>query len=383
MKRRELGIYVHIPFCRRKCAYCDFLSFPAAENVQQDYFKALREEIASFDPVQDYEAVCVYFGGGTPSLPVSGQIIRTLDTIRRTFHVRKDAEITIECNPGTLDRERLDDYRRAGFNRLSIGLQSADSHLLKILGRIHTYETFRREYLEARGAGFDNISVDLMYGLPAQTLSDWEDTLDKTTQLRPEHISAYSLIIEEGTAFWERYHEDDETKKRGEKPLFLPDEETEDRMLGLLKASLRDIGMYRYEISNYALPGKESRHNTGYWLRREYAGFGLGASGQIGKIRYRNRSDLSGYLTGRNRRGEVTSLTREDEISETIILGLRMTQGVDLNDFEESFSQRIEDLYGEEIEEFRRLHLLEYTGRTLRLTERGLDVSNLVMSAFV
>ena len=383
MEKRELGIYVHIPFCVRKCAYCDFLSFPAGENTQQDYFEALNEEIASFVPAQDYEAVSVYFGGGTPSLPESGQIIRTLDTIRRCFHVRKDAEITIECNPGTLDPERLVCYQKAGFNRLSIGLQSAGNHLLRTLGRIHTFETFQREYLAARSAGFDNISVDLMYGLPAQTLSDWEDTLGRVMDLRPEHISAYSLIIEEGTPFWERYHEDDETKRRGEKPLFLPDEETEDRMLGFLKTSLHDIGMHRYEISNYALPGRESRHNTGYWLRREYAGFGLGASGQIKTGRYRNRTDLSGYLKGGNRREEETVLTREDEISETIILGLRMTRGVDLKHFEETFSQRIEDLYAEEIDTFRRLQLLEYSGRTLRLTERGFDVSNLVMSAFV
>ncbi|MBR3231629.1 MAG: radical SAM protein, partial [Lachnospiraceae bacterium] len=190
MEKRELGIYVHIPFCVRKCAYCDFLSFPAGENTQQDYFEALNEEIASFVPAQDYEAVSVYFGGGTPSLPESGQIIRTLDTIRRCFHVRKDAEITIECNPGTLDPERLVCYQKAGFNRLSIGLQSAGNHLLRTLGRIHTFETFQREYLAARSAGFDNISIDLMYGLPGQTLSDWEDTLGRVMDLRPEHISA-------------------------------------------------------------------------------------------------------------------------------------------------------------------------------------------------
>ncbi len=408
MGRRKLGIYVHIPFCVRKCAYCDFLSFPASGRTQEAYFPALREEIAAFENADEYEAVSVYFGGGTPSLPPAGEITDTLEVICRSFSVAKDAEITIECNPGTLDREKLYAYRKAGCSRLSLGLQSADDTLLKTLGRIHTWETFLREYHEARGAGFDNISVDLMYGLPGQTLAVWKDTLEKVTALAPEHLSAYSLIIEEGTPFWERYHEDDETKKRGDRTLFLPDEDEEDRMLEMLKFSLRDIGMHRYEISNYARPGRESRHNTGYWLRREYAGFGLGASGQIGKIRYRNQSSLTEYLKGlsepeKNYRKpdpeglqeegvpraehplweEVTVLTREDEIAETMILGLRLTEGVDLQRFEETFSARAEDLFAKEITMFRREGLLELAGHHLRLTDSGFDVSNLVMSSFL
>ena len=388
MGRRKLGIYVHIPFCVRKCAYCDFLSFPASGRTQEAYFRALREEIAAFESADEYEAVSVYFGGGTPSLPPAGEITDTLEVICRSFSVAEDAEITIECNPGTLDREKLYAYRKAGCSRLSLGLQSADDTLLKTLGRIHTWETFLREYHEARGAGFDNISVDLMYGLPGQTLAVWEDTLEKVTALAPEHLSAYSLIIEEGTPFWERYHEDDETKKRGDRTLFLPDEDEEDRMLEMLKFSLRDIGMHRYEISNYARPGRESRHNTGYWLRREYAGFGLGASGQIGKIRYRNKSSLTEYLKGLSEpekkcREEVTVLTREDEIAETMILGLRLTEGVDLQRFEETFSVRAEDLFAKEITMFRREGLLELAGHHLRLTDSGFDVSNLVMSSFL
>ena len=386
MEKRELGIYVHIPFCARKCAYCDFLSFPAGKNVQQDYFYALQKEIASFVPSGDYEAVSVYFGGGTPSLPDPGQIAWTLDVIRETFAVRKDAEITIECNPGTLDRHRLETYKRAGFNRLSIGLQSADNTLLETLGRIHTFETFRREYRQAREAGFDNISIDLMYGLPNQTLSSWKDTLEKITELDPEHVSAYSLIVEEGTPFWDRYHEDDEEKRRGGRPLFLPDEETEGQMLELLKSSLSDIGIYRYEISSYAKPGYESRHNTGYWLRREYAGFGLGASGQIRDFRYRNPSRLEGYLNHAQPDEyveEKTFLSGEDEISETMILGLRMIRGVDLQRFEERFHVRAEDLFKDVIDRFRKAGLLEITDHHLHLTDRGLDVSNLVMCEFL
>ena len=381
--RRELGIYVHIPFCAGKCAYCDFLSFPAGLRTQEKYFRVLRQEIASFDRAGEYEAVTVYFGGGTPSLPSSGEITKTLDVIHRTFSVSGDAEITIECNPGTLNGRKLEEYRSAGFNRLSIGLQSSDNALLKKLGRIHTWERFLKEYHDARAQGFENISVDLMYALPGQTLSQWEDTLGKVTALSPEHISAYSLIIEEGTAFWESYHEDDETRRRGGRPLFLPDEEDERRMLEVLNSSLQNIGMYRYEISSYALPGRESRHNTGYWIRREYAGFGLGASGQIGKKRYRNRSDMTLYLEDCSVREEETVLQREDEIAETMILGLRMTEGVDLRRFEQIFHVRAQDLYKEEIQKFRQAGLLELSKDHMYLTDRGLDVSNLVMCAFL
>ena len=383
MNRKELGIYVHIPFCVRKCAYCDFLSFPAGRQMQEEYFRSLRREIASFEKAGEYEAVSVYFGGGTPSLPPSGEITQTLDVIRRTFSVRERAEITIECNPGTLDEEKLSKYRRAGFNRLSIGLQSADDALLRALGRIHTWEKFLEEYMLARRSGFENISIDLMYGLPGQTLDSWEETLEKVTALSPEHLSAYSLIIEEGTPFWDRYHEDDETRRRGDRPLFLPDEDTELRMAEMLEISLRKIDMHRYEISNYAKPSRESRHNTGYWLRREYAGFGLGASGQTGKTRYRNTTDIAGYLKDSACREETLTLTRADEIAETMILGLRMTEGVDLMRFEKTFSERAEDLYKEEIEKFRQAGLLELSDDHLRLTRRGLDVSNLVMSSFL
>lgn len=383
MDRKELGIYVHIPFCVRKCAYCDFLSFPSDDRTQRLYFQALNEEIASFSHAGEYEAVSVYFGGGTPSLPDPAQISKTMDQIRRTFVLQKDAEVTIECNPGTLDQSRLEAYRAAGFNRLSIGLQSADNGLLRTLGRIHTFEMFREEFQAARDAGFGNINVDLMYGLPGQSVEAFEKTLGAVRSLAPEHISAYSLIIEEGTPFWERYHEDDLAKRRGEKPLFLPDEDAEDAMEQRLKQTLRKIGFYRYEISNYARPGRESRHNTGYWIRREYAGFGLGASGQIGKARYRNTSDLEAYLKNPGIREEESLLTVRDEIAETMILGLRMTKGVDLQRFEKQFGIRAQDMFAEEIGQFVRSGLLEISGSFLRLTERGFDVSNLVMCSFV
>ncbi len=383
MKRQELGIYVHTPFCVRKCAYCDFLSFPADEKTQRAYYQVLRDEIASFSCPQEYEAVSVYFGGGTPSCAPEDEIQKTMEKIRSVFTLKGDAEITIECNPGTMDGEKLRAWKDAGFNRLSIGLQSADNTLLKTLGRIHTWEVFLREYSRAREYGFDNISIDLMYGLPGQTAAIWEDTLGKVRELSPEHLSAYSLIIEEGTAFWERYHEDDMVKKLGERPMFLPGEEEEDRMLDALKETVRDIGMYRYEISNYAKPGKESRHNTGYWKRREYAGFGLGASGQIKKKRYRNQSSLERYLIRDMAYEEETTLTVDEEISETMILGLRMSEGVDLLHFEEVFHKKAQDLFKDQIRQFTDAGLLELTKDSLRLTERGFDVSNLVMCEFL
>ncbi len=383
MNRRELGIYVHTPFCVRKCAYCDFLSFPAADETQQMYFNVLRDEIASFSCPQEYEAVSVYFGGGTPSFASADEVVKTLDQIRSTFSLREDAEITIECNPGTMNREKLRTWKEAGFNRLSIGLQSSDNDLLKTLGRIHTWEEFLREYYEARDTGFDNISIDLMYGLPGQTLDIWEDTLSKVKELGPEHLSSYSLIIEEGTGFWDRYHEDDMTKRQGDKPVFLPDEEEEERMLDALKCTVRDMDMYRYEISNYAKPGKESRHNMGYWKRREYAGFGLGASGQIRQMRYKNQSNLERYLKRDLTHDEETVLTKEDEIAETMILGLRMTEGVDLVCFEERFHKKAQDIFADQIQEYTRAGLLELTGGHLCLTDRGFDVSNLVMSDFL
>ncbi len=393
-------IYVHIPFCVRKCNYCDFLSFPAAEEVQRQYFDCLKQEILGFEETEGKEVVSVFFGGGTPSLPDPSLITQTLDLIRSRFHLAPDAEITLECNPGTLSSEdasggnreagpdscdKLIRYRAAGINRLSMGLQSADNSLLRTLGRIHSFEQFEREYRKARQAGFDNISIDLMYGLPGQTIESWNETLDRVLALEnsPEHISAYSLIIEEGTPFYERYHEDAQLKSLGEKPLFLPSEEEEGQMLHDLKEKLFSAGMHRYEISNYALDGFESRHNSGYWLRRQYAGFGLGASSQIGSLRYKNTDDLSRYLAADFSKREMFVLSRDNEIEETMFLGLRMTRGVDLEAFEKKFRVSALTVYADVIARMRENGLLALEDGRLFLTERGTDISNLVMSEFL
>ena len=394
MEKRELEIYVHIPFCVRKCAYCDFLSFPASGLTHRAYTDVLLREICQFKEPGRYEVVSVYFGGGTPSLPDPELTVSVLDLIRKRFCVRDDAEITIECNPGTLTDKKLDMFFRAGFNRLSIGLQSADNTLLSKLGRIHTWEKFCEEYTAARRAGFSNISVDLMYGLPGQTCETWRQTLKQVLSLPndgclsdcpqgPEHISAYSLIIEEGTPFWEKYHEDALAKARGDRTLFLPGEQSEDQMQRDLEEMLKKAGMHRYEISNYALPGRESRHNTGYWIRREYAGFGLGASGLIGSRRIRNTADLAEYIDSEQPAQEIVLLTRENEIEETMFLGFRMMEGVNLDRFEDKFGVRAEDLYKEVIETLTSQGLLETETGHLKLTQRGIEVSNLVMAEFL
>ena len=409
---RELEIYVHIPFCAKKCAYCDFLSFPASDEVRERYFSALRDEIAAFSGAagassavleNSFRVISVFFGGGTPSLPAAEQVTGILDLIRRRFPVAPDAEITIECNPGTLTDGKLSAYRRAGFNRLSLGLQSADNTLLRTLGRIHTWERFAEEFTAARKAGFDNLSVDLMYSLPGQTKEQWAHTLDAVFSLPgpalhageaaggdpradhsgPEHLSAYSLIIEEGTPFWELYHADAMRREAGDRPLILPDEDAEAWMLDLLKKKVSEAGMHRYEISNYARPGFESVHNTGYWVRREYAGFGLGASGFIGRERYRNTEDLAAYLGGDCAKQERRTLSLREEMEEFMFLGLRRTEGVDPDRFRQCFGSDLTGVYGTVIQKFQQSGLLEWKSGRLRLTQQGMDVSNIVMSEFL
>lgn len=390
--RRPLSLYVHVPFCVRKCRYCDFLSFPAGEQTFRKYFEALNEEIRRFPHPERFHVVSVFFGGGTPSLPSSLFLAETFGSIRRHFQVDEGAEITLECNPGTLSPEKLQAYREIGVSRLSIGLQSSHNTLLRSLGRIHTWETFCEEYRHAANAGFDNISVDLMYDLPGQTDALWRETLSDVLALspRPAHISAYSLIIEPGTPFWDLYHEDDEAKKRGEQPLFLPSEEEESYMLAILKQVMQEHGYHRYEISSWALhegmPSRdfrESIHNKGYWERREYAGFGIGASSQIEHSRYKNTVSLSSYVQGVFTPAEYTELTLKDEISETMFLGLREMKGVSREAFYRRFGVEMDELYGSVISPLVKEGLLIDGGRGIRLSERGIELSNLVLAEFL
>ena len=301
--KKELELYIHIPFCVRKCAYCDFRSAPAGREVQAQYVDRLLEEIQKAAPLaEDYEVVSAFFGGGTPSILPKEEIGRVMELLHRQFDWKADAEVTIEANPGTVDGRKLDAYRSFGINRISFGLQSADNEELQKLGRIHTWEQFLESYEAARTAGFTNINVDLMSALPGQTRKSWQETLQKVLVLNPEHISAYSLIIEEGTPFYEKY---------ADHPELLPPEDEERQMYYDTKRILAEQGYERYEISNYARKGYACRHNLGYWSRRDYKGFGLGASSLLNSVRSTVQEDLTEYLRG-NFAGSNEHLSEQD-----------------------------------------------------------------------
>lgn len=416
---KELELYLHIPFCVRKCAYCDFLSFPAGRQEQDTYVKALMREAAAFPYKDAYEVTTVFFGGGTPSLLLPEQIAGLLEVLHREFHFADRPEVTIECNPGTVGSDAFEIYRQAGVNRLSLGLQSADNSELLKLGRIHTWECFLETYQAARARGFSNVNIDLMSALPGQTVASWECTLKRVLALKPEHLSAYSLIIEEGTPFYEAYAADDAVRAQGGKPRYLPSEDEERAMYELTEELLGAAGLRRYEISNYALPGYECSHNIGYWTGVEYAGFGLGASSmlrlpcdrenslqakktaggkreagnivqnghimeQYGKcVRLRNPEDMRSYLAGDFSARECQSLSREEEIEEFMFLGLRLTDGVSEQEFCSRFGCSMEEIYGEVLKKYCSIGLLMRKGGRVFLTPRGRDVSNTVMAEFL
>ena len=382
MNQKELELYVHIPFCVKKCSYCDFLSAPATEQTKEAYMAALFAEIGG--RAKDYKeriVTSIFIGGGTPSL-LSGDSIRQLmEHIREGFRLAPDAEITMEVNPGTVTAEKLTAFYEAGINRLSIGMQSAQEQELKILGRIHDFDGFCQVYREAVEAGFTNINVDVMSGLPGQTLASYKDTLEKVLRLEPmpQHISAYSLIVEEGTPFAAM-------ADRGELPL--PEEDTERAMYEETIEVLAGYGFHRYEISNYALDGYECRHNVGYWVRRDYLGFGIGAASLIDNVRFQNGRDLNAYLAHPLAcREEQQSLTTQEQMEETMFLGLRLIRGVSYPEFARCYGQTLEEVYGEVIARNVADGLLtvreDETGRRLMLTGRGLDVSNYVMAQFL
>lgn len=379
----EAQIYIHIPFCIKKCEYCDFLSAPATKQVQADYVRQLINEIrTSMWATEKISVPTIFIGGGTPSILAGEQIEEILGVIKETFQVRPDAEITIEANPGTLTMDKLKCYQKASVNRISIGLQSAHDEELKALGRIHSYEDFCQSYQMAREAGFTNINVDLMSALPYQRLATWKDTLEKICAWQPEHISAYSLIIEEGTPFAKAYAEDERVRKMGEIPKILPSEEEERRMYEETKVFLAKKGYQRYEISNYAKPGFECKHNIGYWTRKNYLGFGLGAASLYRNVRYQNESDLMIYLQGEGNI-ERESLTTKEQMEEFMFLGLRLDEGVSKEAFGMYFQKEIEDVYGNIITSLLADKLLYQKEERYALTARGIDVSNYVLAQFL
>lgn len=384
MADRYLELYVHIPFCVRKCDYCDFLSAPAGADTQQEYVRKLLSEIEQKGVrCTEYKVTTIFFGGGTPSILKAGWIADALDAIYRNFQVCADAEITVECNPGTLSLEKLFIYKSAGVNRISIGLQSAENTELKELGRIHTYEDFLCSYDLIRKAGFCNVNVDLMSALPGQTLQSYEQTLRRVLALRPEHISAYSLIIEEGTPFYERYESDELLRERGEEPRMLPSEEIERMMYERTKELLLQQGYERYEISNYAKRGYACRHNIGYWRRKNYLGLGLGSASLVENERFHNTVELFDYLNGDFAPYETERLDKKSQMEEFMFLGLRMTDGIRREDFEQTFGLPVESIYGSVLNQQIAEKLLKKEDGRIFLTERGLDVSNYVMAQFL
>lgn len=409
-----LELYIHIPFCVRKCNYCDFLSFPAGKEIVERYVRALEEEIRRTGEAvygqngrlgetvygqngRPEEAVygragggktevrpgsapkisTVFVGGGTPSVLEPEQIRNLFSCLRESFLLEADAEISMEGNPGTLNREKLSVCREAGINRLSLGLQSADDGLLQTLGRIHTWEQFLYNYQDARQAGFRNINIDLMSSLPGQSLENYVKTLETVTALEPEHISSYSLILEEGTPFFAS----EEIRRQ------LPDENTDREMYEKTKEILHEKGYERYEISNYAKPGFACRHNLGYWDEVPYLGLGLGAFSYYKNARFSNETDIRTYMEnpfvpflGRN---DYECCDEKSRMEDYMIFGLRKMAGVSLSRFEKEFGTAAEEIYGGVIDRYVGMGLLVLEGDRLRLTDAGIDVSNRIFEDFL
>ena len=450
--KNELGIYIHIPFCVHKCIYCDFLSSPADVHTRKQYVRALINEIyltregkcankliknvlqgdnTSYEDMEEqavngltsdyalYDTVCmadyektimqedisgcvddiksenghivtsIFIGGGTPSAIDAEDISDILDAVRKNYNVSDKAEITIECNPGTMDKKKAAIYRKAGINRISFGLQSTDNNELRMLGRIHTYEQFMESYKIAREAGFDNINIDLMSALPGQTMESFKAVLEKALSLGAEHISVYSLIVEEGTRLSDNIDSFPQ----------IPSDDEDRQMYYMTKEMLSSYGYEQYEISNYAQKGYECKHNLKYWERCDYLGFGIGAASLYGGRRYINISDIGRYMDVLAEitnaldksyvnellqiRTDMEELSKEDEMSEYMFLGLRKTKGIDITDFKEEFGTDIKDIFGEAIEDNIARGLLIHDGNCLYLSKRGIDISNTVMSDFI
>lgn len=375
--KKELELYIHIPFCTKKCDYCDFLSGPSGEEEREVYVEALIDEIYSHETCAgNYEITSIFIGGGTPSILNEEQIRRLFLALSDVFTIALGAEISIEMNPGSATRDKLSTYRVLGINRLSIGLQSANDRELKRLGRIHTWEEFEHTYQTAREQGFVNVNVDLMSSIPGQHTADWDKTLTRVLHLKPqpEHISVYSLIVEPGTPFYEQYEQ---------QLLPLPDEDTQQRIDKLTERSLWKAGYRQYEISNYAKSGYESRHNLGYWDRKEYLGLGLGAASFMNHERFQNTRDMSEYLKGMGRPDHKERLTLKEEMEEFMFLGLRKTKGIRTEDFEDAFQMPIEEVYRSELAKLEAEQLLTRQGSYIRLTKRGREVGNYVFAEFV
>lgn len=375
-----LGIYIHIPFCRKKCYYCDFPSFAGYETLMEPYGTALSMEIEEKSLLLEQlgPADTVYIGGGTPTALPLGVLARLIGKLRRTVPIKSDAEITIEANPGTVDEEYLHALLECGVNRLSMGVQSFNDTILRAIGRIHTAEQAVRAVEMAKSAGFKNLSLDLMYGLPGQGLEDLKISVETAMELAPQHISIYGLQVEDGTLFARQ-------QEKGE--LRLPVDDIVEAMYDYMTEYLPDRGYVRYEISNFALPGYESRHNMGYWTDVPYLGMGAAAHSYMGDSRWNNVSSVEKYIksveTGLPYRENEELLDRETEMEEFCFLALRMSAGIDKRAFQRKFDCPIGSVYNEAIEKMKARKLLEETEDHIRLTPLGMKFGNVVFREFV
>jgi len=376
---KPISLYIHIPFCKSKCYYCDFNSFSGLENLIDEYFEALNKELTSYiDQLKGYTVKSVFFGGGTPSYVKADYICNFLKACKENLDFDSNAEITIEANPGTLDEGKLIKYHNAGINRLSIGLQACQNHLLNEIGRIHVLEDFDRNLNLARKCGFNNISADLIFGLPGQSFNEWAETLDYVIEKKLEHISCYSLTIEEGTVI---------EKKISEGIIEPVDEELDRRMYHYAVEKLKQNDYVHYEISNFAFKGRESRHNIAYWILQDYIGFGAGAHSYFQKRRFNNIYDVKNYISSLKGKLEiienVCEIDKKTEISEYIILGLRMINGINLKQLEEIYDFNIYKEHGERIKKLMERGLLDIRNNYMMLTSKGLDLANQVMVEFI
>lgn len=445
MIKKDLELYIHIPFCVRKCAYCDFLSAPADPGARAAYVDALTGEITMRG--KHYGEYCVktiFLGGGTPSVLEGADIARIFHALRQSFVIAEDCEITMEINPGTVTEEKAHIWKQCGINRISVGLQSVNDDELRMLGRIHTFGQFCDTWEILRRAGFTNLNLDLISAIPGQTVESWKRTIHTAAEFNPEHISAYSLIVEEGTPFYDLYGNEPDTASTSDRAtgsaeghrldretegeadesavLALPDEDTEREIYQVTEKILQEYGYHRYEISNYSKEGYECRHNLGYWERKEYLGLGLGSSSLIKECRFRNTdsterymelfgSGNDGYVSKEKKKREeefredIQVLSIEDQMEEFMFLGLRMMKGISEDEFRQKFRTEINDVYGRPLEKMIQMGLMEYAEesgrpgvcekmssreqqnfakeRRIRLTKRGIDVSNAVFAEFL
>lgn len=374
----KISLYIHIPFCAQKCLYCDFPSFARKDHLRKAYIEALNKEIISLrEQHNNLEINTIFIGGGTPSVLEVDELECLLKEVAK-LNMAKDIEYSMECNPGNLTEKKLKVMKKYGVNRISMGLQAKQDNLLKGLGRIHTYKTFRENFLLAKKVGFNSINVDLMFGLPNQRLNEWEETLREIISLEPAHISAYSLIIEEGTAFYNLYEND---------KLKLPTEEEERKMYHLAKEILEENGFNQYEISNYAKEGKECRHNLAYWNMDNWIGVGSAAASYIDGKRIKNKSSIEKYINSINEKGEaveeIINNSKNDNMEEFMFMGLRKINGIDENEFKNRFSMNINDVYGEILNKYIGEGLLIRESGRIFLSEKGIEISNVIMADFL